>query len=304
VTQLPDALREARPVAPAELRERVLAAAAEPPASRRGASRRRLAFVLAAAVLVGVAVAGAVVGLTRSPGEPSRPQPLAAVAHGAAAGAPTDSAQTLQSGYGRAVPAAPATFPPSTTRFQDYRASLQLQVKDAAALSDRTKRAMRIARQLGGFVASVQFGTGGKAGSASLVLRIPTPKVPVAVERLSALGRIVGQNVSIVDVQRRIDALRARVEESTGDARAAAQRELQRELRRARLSSVAVSLRTPPPVVAKPHHESRLHRTLRIEGEIALYGLVVGGPIAVLLALAWLAWRTARRAAERRLLGA
>jgi hypothetical protein len=313
VTQLPDVLREARPGAPAELRERVLALAAEPPISgRRLASRRRLAFALAAAALVGVAVAGAVVGLTRSPG--GGPQgsvtlageALRGVAHGSS-GAPADQAAQAfkQSAAGSARTAlAPATFPPSPTRFQDYRASLQLQVKDAAALSDRTKRAMRIARQLGGFVASVRFGSGGKSGSATLVLRVPTPKVPVAVERLSELGRIVGQDVSIVDVQRRIDALRARVEQSTGDARAAAQRELQRELRRARLSSVAVSLRTPPPVVAKPHHESRLHRTLRIEGEIALYGLVVGGPMAVLLVLVWLAWRTARRAAERRLLGA
>jgi hypothetical protein len=306
VTQLPDVLREARPVASAELRARALALAAEPAAPRRLLRRRRIAFALAVAALVGVAVAGAVVGLTRS--DRAQPQTLAAeatrgIAPGAG-GAATDSGQTLQGGYSRAVPAAPATFPPSPTRFQDYRASLQLQVKDAAALSDRTKRAMRIARQLGGFVASVSFGTGGKSGSASLVLRIPTPKVPVAVERLSALGRIVGQNVSIVDVQRRIDALRARVERSTGDARAAAERELQRELRRARLSSVAVGLRTPAPAVAKPRHESRLHRTLRIEGEIALYGLVVGAPIVALLGLVWLAWRTARRAAERRLLGA
>jgi Domain of unknown function (DUF4349) len=303
VTQLPELLREARPIAPAALRERVLALATEPAAGRRSVPLRRLTFALAAAALVGIAVAGAIVGLTRSPGGPSRPQPLAAEA--VRGSTPADSAKTFQGGAGgRAAPASPATFPPSTTRFQDYRASLQLQVEDAAALSDRTKRAMRIARRLGGFVSSVSFGTGGESGSASLVLRIPTPKVPVAVEQLSELGRIVGQNVSIVDVQRRIDALRARVERSAGEARAAAQRELQRQLRQARLSSVALSLQTPPPVAAKPHHESRLHRTLRIEGEIALYGLVIGGPIAVLLALLWLGWRTARRVAERRLLGA
>jgi len=301
VTPLLEELREARPAAPVELRERVRLLAAEEPASaRRQLPRRRLLLALAVAALVVAAAAGVVVGLTRP--EP-KPQPV--VLQGTVRGAASGAALAPVGGQGlqKAVPAAPAVFPPSSTRFQNYSASLQLQVHDPRALSDRTKQAMRIARSLGGFVVSVDFHSGARNGSATLVLRIPTAQVPAAIERLSGLGRILAQHVSIVDVQRRIDSLRQRVQESSGDTRKAAQQELQRELRRARLSSIAVSLTTPPPVAATPHHESRLVGVLELEGQIALYALVIGGPIALILALLWLGARTARRRAERRLLG-
>src|SRR5439155_7381790 len=101
-----------------------------------------------------------------------------------------------------------AALPPSTTRLQDYTATLQLEVRDANALSDRTKRAIGIARRLGGTVSRVDVSTSGRSGSALVVLRIPTSKVTKALDELSGLGRIVGQHVALVDVQRRIDALR------------------------------------------------------------------------------------------------
>ena len=46
---------------------------------------------------------------------------------------------------------------PSSTRLQQYGAFLSLQVKDLGALSDATKRAMRFARDVGGYVAYVRY---------------------------------------------------------------------------------------------------------------------------------------------------
>jgi hypothetical protein len=309
VTQLLDELRDARPAAPGELRARVRAIAAEESTpARRWLPRRRLALGAAAVALSGMAAAGVVVGLTRTQESQST------VSHGQLVlGAPTHAASPSDvlapktfsaEGSSRQRALGPAVFPPSTTRFQNYSASLRLEVANPRLLSDRTKQVMRIARSLGGFVASVDFRSGARSGGATLVLRIPTARVPDAIERLSGLGRILAQHVAIVDVQRRIDALRKRVEQATGDARAAAQRELQRELRAARLSTVAVALTTPAVVPARPHHESRLVQVLELEGQIALYALVIGGPIVLLLALLWLGARTVRRRSEQRLLGA
>ena len=125
-------LRESRPVAPAELRERIarLAAEASPP-PHRPVSRRRLF-----AVLVPVTAAAVVVGagpLTRG-GAPRQsalvehsPAPVAAATAGAAA---TDTAVQPPALRKSSAPAANGltTVSPSRTRVQDYSASLQLRL--------------------------------------------------------------------------------------------------------------------------------------------------------------------------------
>ena len=286
---LPELLLAAKPAASPVLRERVrLIAAAEPKLPRRLPSRR-IALAAGLAVVLAAAVAGLGVGLSGRGSGGTGAEPVTERAVGAVA----------RPGV------APAVLPSTPSRLQDYRASLQLQVPNTAALSDRTKRAMRIGRRLGGVVTRVDFSSQGRSGSASIVLRMPIARVQDAIAELSALGRIVEQHVVIVDVQRRIEALRKRVQDSTGAAKETAQVQLQRELRSARLSTVAVALRTPPvpaPVPVEPQPESAAVRILEAEGRIALYATLIAGPILLVGAAIWLVVRALRRRAERRLL--
>ena len=169
-------LRSARPVASPALRDRVAGiAAGEPTGSRWSFSwpSRRLVLGLAAAALLASLVAA---GLTREPAKPraealhpSLPQRTGQ--HGAA---------TTESAAGRAAQKAPlpvfGAVVPSTdqVRLQRYQATLRLRVKDVESLSSATRRAMALARRLGGYVGQVQYSThGGKRGGARIVLRVP-----------------------------------------------------------------------------------------------------------------------------------
>ena len=296
MTQLPEALREARPVASSELRERVRLIAAPEPAARRSLPWSRLSLVAVAAALAAAAVGGVVIGLR---GRSSPPQPV--VLQGVAAAGARGELQKRLAPTGLA----PTAVPPSSTRFQDYRASLTLEVPNANALSERTKSAVRIGRRLGGVVSRIDLSTSGRRGSAFVVLRVPIDKVTTAVAQLGALGRIVDQHVAVLDVQRRIDTLRGKVRAATtDDARNAAQKQLDAELRKARLSTISVALQTPAPVVPAPHHTTTTGRILHEEGRIALFLGLIGGPLLGLALAAWLAVRGLRRLSERRLLGA
>jgi len=286
---LPELLLAARPAASPALRERVRAIGVAEPVPRRRLPRRRLALASGLAVVLAAGAAGLAVGLTgRSSGQVHYG---AAVVHG------------VSSGAVRQPDLAPAVIPTTPGRLQDYRAHLELQVADAAALSDRTKRAARIAHRLGGVVTKVDLASHGRSGTALIVMRIPIGRVQAAIGALGALGRIVNQHVVITDAERRIDTLRKQVQDSTGTARQVAEARLERELRKARLSTVAVGLRTPPaPAPAPPHRESTAVRILEAEGRIGLYAVLVAGPILLLAAAAWLVARVLRRRSERRLL--
>jgi len=310
-------LRAARPAAPAALRDRVRAIAATTPAPPRRLTRRRAALVLAPAALA--IVAGAAV-LGRGGGEQ-------AVRHG---GVVTELGRTAPAAKAPAVgrldsAIAPA---PSHTRLQDYGATLRLHVGSAAALSDATKRAVRVATSLGGFASSVQVDVGGRHGDATLRLRVPATKVQVALQRLSELGTITGESVSIRDVQGGVNAVDRRIarlqrqlrdlrakgqtpaRQRTIDALSAQVARLQRSrantVRQARLATIELTLTTRTPAAApQPVEHGPLHGavvTLRLLGVGALYALIVGGPFVLLAAALWLAWRRYRRAAERRLL--
>jgi hypothetical protein len=97
--------------------------------------------------------------------------------------------------------------------------------------------------------------------------------------------------------QKRIDALVTRIERL--------QRARANAVRQAKLATVDLHLTTKRPAPGPPHH-GPLHGAvvaLRWLGIGALYALVVGGPVLVVAALAWLAWRRVRRRSTERLLG-
>jgi hypothetical protein len=222
-------------------------------------------------------------------------------------------------------------------RLQDYTASLRIHVANLDRLSSATQTAMRVTRRLGGYVASVDYGTG-KLGDASLALRIPIAHVQQAIVRFSQLGTILAQQVSVRDVQvqvndqtKRIVVLReqvailertlrtqtltpeerARLEIQLANTKAtltAVIRQKTATVKRARLARIALTLTTEKQAVA-PHRSGRIGRALgdagtilAKEAAIALYVLVVAGPLLLLAAVAVAGGRLLRRREEQRLL--
>lgn len=318
-------LRETRPAAPDALRVRVRAIAASPSAPRRRllpALSPRLAFgtLLAAAAALAIAV-----GVTQRASEP-----------GGTAANGTVTATTLRSSAlpqaKEAVPGATLdqalTAPPSGTRLQDYDATLSLRVRDATALSDATKQALRIARSLGGYATAVDVNVDGREGDASIRVRVPVSKVETALQRLSELGTITGESLQIRDVQAGVNAIDrtiARLQRQLRALRAGEQTEaakrqiaelthrverLQRSrataVRQAKLATISLQLTTrEPPSPPKKESDGPLHGVvvaLTWLGIGAVYALAVGGPVVLLGLALWLAVRALRRRAERRLL--
>jgi Domain of unknown function (DUF4349) len=223
----------------------------------------------------------------------------------------------------------------------DVDASMRVRVPDLDALSDRTTRAMQITRSLGGFVASVQQTTNvGQPGEADLLLRVPVAKVDTALMRLSDLGTVLDQHLSIVDLQqtlaqqrRQIRNLRlqiARLQQALRnpalpvDVRLRLQFQLENArqslarlrganrttLNQAALSDLSLTLTTPRAAGSGAgHHEGRFERAARdagsfllAAGAVALFVLIAVSPLIV-LALAWLyGSRAYRRREEQRLL--
>jgi hypothetical protein len=308
-------LREARPVAPPELRERVrlVAAQAAPP--------RRQFVTWRNALLVAIPVALAVVAgvLATRPGQ-QKVQPLD-VEHASTVGAPADTAaQPTRS-------LAPLTVPSSAKRIQRYRTSLELRVRDAAEISEASKRAVAIAHNLGGYELHVNVDTARATGYADLVLRIPKAHVQEAVRRLTALGTIVSENVQVQDLQTQVNAtdrLIARLQQRLADLRAQPQdtdtqrqvaalttriERLQRSrattVRSARYATVDLQLTTRMPPAPVHHGHGPLHGlgvAFRWIGIGAVYTLAIGVPFALLAFLVWLGSRSLRRRREDALL--
>ena len=304
-------LRAARPLAPPAVRERVrlIAAQAAPPRHRAVTRRRALAVALPVAAAL---VAAAVVA--------TRPSHHAAQIERAAV--PRAAQKSIASGH--AAAAAPV---PSPSRVQRYTASLELRVPSAAAVSSVTKRALAISRADGGYAASVSVDAGGTTGYASLRLRIPKPKVEDAVRRISALGRILDENVNVQDLQTQVDAtdrLIARLQRQLATLRTEVQtpdvqqriagltarvERLQRArastLRSARYATLSVQLSSPSQAAPAEHHHGPLHglgTAFRWLGIGAVYALAIGTPLALIALLARLAVRTVRRRREDALL--
>jgi hypothetical protein len=301
--ELAEQLRTARPVASSELRERVLAVATEPaPAPRRRLEwpLRRIAIIaVPVAAAVALAVAG-VHGIVSSSG-----------AHQNASRPPVESVgSTVAPGFRDRAQHAPAALVPTTPgRLQQYGATLRVQVKNRDELSNATKRAMRFARLLGGYVASVHYSAPHSGqGSAAIVVRVPVDRVQDAIEEYSGLGTLLNQRVTIADVTKavqeeakeiarirgeiaaieqggvssderpRLEALQARLDYLTKRRKAT--------VHRAELARISLGLVTKPKAVASA---SRFHRTLSDAGDVLVrelellaYALIVAGPLLLL----------------------
>jgi len=339
-------LRASRPAAPTTLRARIRelsaqeTARAPAPWSRLRFPARRVGLIaIPAAAAIAFASAG-VLGIARSDvsSEALRERALADKSSNEAA---------PWTGYGEAAPA-PSTnlsgglaqdsaIGPTTGRAQRVSATLTVEVADADAVSRAAQEALDLTRRLGGHVVSASVATG-EEGSAALTVRVPVAKVQEAIVGLSALGRIVSQQVTIDDLQATLDQLErreasvrnqiarivARLETESLDAQTEAVlrsrlQTLRGELRglrsgiastnaEARMSTIQLTVVTPGAFgeVAPP---ARLDRTidealnvLAWEAVIVLAVLIVMAPFALAAFAAWLGRRLYRRREEERLL--
>jgi hypothetical protein len=366
-------LRSGEQTASPELRERVRAIAArgpEPPATTRRAwfPRRRLALVLVpVCALVAVAVGAGLLtsgGTSRTESAGGRAysiqghsiQRQGRISHGNVGTgqfAPTSSHQPkfIQSPtpketagqYGVALDLRPGLNAysdapaPSGSRHQLYSADLRLRVSD---LSATTKEAIRLTRGWGGYVVTVEYGSAQKAGEAYLVVRVPIARVQTAVARLTALGTILADHVSIQDVQNqlnqrysRMQALRVKITKLRGKltdpsltqprreffqaeiaqnqaALVALQEQQQAQVTRTSFATVSLDLQTKKAAAAPPPSKpgrigkalSDIGHVLLVEAEVLLYVLLIGAPFLILGLLLWFSRRTWRRRSEEQLL--
>jgi len=366
VSELILELKRSRPAAPAALRERVAELAAREPEPRRGWSwslprwpARRVALVVVPACLA-LAVLGALAGGLATSGStdhkafrdvggstverslrPShtRNSPTRGIYAPASPRAAPLNPNSGQAGANKADSGHAPGLVPNPRRYQDYTASMRIRLGDVDGLSAATQKAMRLARRLGGYVVSVQYGSeGSRKGEAYLTLRVPVSRVQTAVVHLSGLGTILSQNVRITDAQQQVDALERRIVRLESDIAAvdaqlksaslsAAERtrlQFRREhlatsLRQATLSRRATINRasyatvsldlTTQKAAEKAAPAGRFHRTIGHAGGIlaaeaawTLLVLAVALPFVVLLALLFWGARAARRLADRRLI--
>jgi hypothetical protein len=239
-----------------------------------------------------------------------------------------------------AVPAPTGTFDQATAkahavagssgRLQHTDASLELQVANDKDLANATTRATRVATSLGGYAQSVHYAS---HGTALLDLRIPSQNVQSAISRLSALGTLLSQKISITDLQqrlktqsdeiaqlrRRITALQTALKDpSLPDAQrvllqiklAESRRALSQRLHARNgtvtagtMAHVALQIGTKKSIVTPPHKHGRIGRMfhsavgfLALEGIVVLFALIVASPFALVAFLIWL-WR--RRSVDR-----
>src|SRR5206468_3891672 len=98
-----------------------------------------------------------------------------------------------------AAPASPSG------RLQHTDASIQVRVRDTDSLAAATTRATRIATSLGGYAQSVDYATPQSGGGVSTIeLRVPAQNVKAALTRLAALGTLVSQQLSVNDLEQRL----------------------------------------------------------------------------------------------------
>jgi len=332
-------LKATRPAAPTALRARVREIAAEkatPRASFWPQLRlpvRRIALVaVPAAAAVAIASAG-VLGLARSDGEVAVLRDRAGTNESFEKSVPQAATpETLQGNLSQ-----DSAIAPDLGRAQRVSATLTVEVADSDGVSQAAQKALTLTESLGGHVVSANVSTGDE-GSAALTVRIPVAKVQDAIVQLSALGRIVSQQVTIDDLQATLDTLEqrersvraqialvtTRLETESLDASTRARLEsrlqtLRAELRQlqrdtaatsaeARMATIQLSVVTPGVLGAVPV-PSRLDRTLDEalnvllwEGVVALAIVIVAAPFALLLLAMWLGRRFYRRREEDRLL--
>jgi hypothetical protein len=334
-------------------------------------SRRRLVFALAA--MLAIAVAGGVIAgeLGQSSKQAASPMPLdhtpkvvvtsATETNGhftaAQEGDLTDSqlyaelppaaakpADVLSGASGETVNQAAkkrASVAPITTgkRLAELHATLTLKVENSDQLSKRTAEAMRIVRSLNGYVVSTSVNVPSRGVASSyLVLKVPATRSQEALIRISELGKIISQQVSLEDVQatvntqtKSIETLKREIasiektlaeEPLTPEARSQLQIQLARDraqlssletqrttnIARGRLATIELTFTTgdlPKPAA----HPGRIHKAIDrawngLSSEISWVAMavIVASPFLLLGALLVPAYRLRRRREERRLL--
>jgi hypothetical protein len=233
----------------------------------------------------------------------------------------------------------PAASITTGNRLAELYATLVLKVENRDQLSERTAQAMKIARSLSGYVVSTRMNAPSRGVATSyLVLKVPAKRSQEALIRISELGMILSQQVSLEDVKatvtsqgnaiqalkREIASLEKTLKEQTLTAQARSQLEIKlandrarlnslrvqrnQEILRGRLATIELTLTTgelPKPVT----NPSRIHKAvdrawngLSAEISWAAMAIIVASPFLVagiaLLALL----RGRRRREERRLL--
>jgi Domain of unknown function (DUF4349) len=330
--QLVRNLRALPTEAPQHVRERVRALG-EPEETRslwellHAVSWRRSLLVLAPVCVLAVVSAAAIHGLVNS-GKKAVP-----VAQQAEA---LDTNTHAGSAGAKLTPSVPA---PAPGHFQDYDASLTVRVKDVDTLHDRTAEATRLARSYGGTVVSVFQSSTGGTGQSDLVLRIPVGRVQDAYFRLSKLGTVTQQQLSIRDLDQVVRAQRQRIAQlkfriaritetlknTTLPADVRLRLELQRDSARAALAEatganrrtvrqaatarIALSLTTAPATGVKHEGAGRIERAARDAGTflagagaVVLFLLIVLSPLVAFAVIGAWGRKAYRRREERRLL--
>jgi regulator of replication initiation timing len=339
-------LQATRPAADGALRERIREIAAAEPVRRSSPfarlsrySARRFAMVAVPAMAVVLLAVAGVAGLLDSG---SQQGGVEAIRNDVASQSATDQGATptreaapqLKAGASAAGAATPG---PTTGRAERFSAQLSLSVKDIDALSDATQQALRITRDLGGYLVTASYATT-DSGTSSLTLKVPTANVQQAIVRLSDLGKIVGQQIQIDDLQGQVDeltkrenALRlqiarlsARLAAPDIDAETRATLEARRDTARselakvrqtnaqiaaeARFATIQLTIQTSESSAVVPvpsrldNAVDRAVEILAIEAMVVLYALVIVGPLALLALLLWLTQRSLRRRQDERLL--
>jgi hypothetical protein len=205
-------LRTTAPVAPEQLRERVLALA---PGTRGRMSRRRRLVLVVVPVAVALAVGAALVhGFVssgrnlqiRSDGAPALGFAPNLTQHGSSEKAAVPATTTPTAGALSDLPAsAPYAVAIPKNRLVHADAALQVQVPTRSALSHATNEASQIVGSLGGYAQSVSYQASHHGyGSALLALRVPVQKAQVAIAKLGGLGTLLSQQVSTKDLQQQL----------------------------------------------------------------------------------------------------
>jgi hypothetical protein len=224
-------------------------------------------------------------------------------------------------------------------RLADLRATLVLKVENRDQLSKQTAEAMKIARSFSGYVvAAHQQAPSRGIATSYLELKVPAAHSQEALIKISSLGKILSQEISLEDLKvaatsqskqilglrREVSSLRKALEDTslTAQARSQLQAKLdrattklgalrvahQQTIRRGRLATIMVNFTTGDLETA-PANPSRIHKAIDrawdgLSSEIswAAIVLIVASPFLLLAALLGLLVRSRRRREERRLL--
>lgn len=228
----------------------------------RAPRRRALLPALGAAATILVVSVGVYGGLgARDAGEPVAPGGEAATRTAPSAERARESADEAASApsSATAAPVAPSAGLPSRSV---QRAAELLLATTPGRLDEVAGAVMRTTEALGGYVAgSAVHSRGGRGGSASFQLRVPSARLETALARLSRLARVRSRNTSSLDVTGAVVSARDRVSALEAERRgvlrqlAAAGTPEETEAARARLRAVDVRLAR-----AKAHREELRRR--------------------------------------------